>query len=101
MILAKPWYKTHDQKLLVIVEAFKTWQHHLEGCKFEDFVLTNHNNLRRFIDTKSLSSRQVWWAQDLSRYHFQINYNQNKAKTAAEACRVLPREVRVSNKNPN
>ena len=70
MIPAETWYKTHDQELLAIVEAFKTWRHYLEGCKFEVLVLTDHNNLRRFMDTKSLSSRQVRWAQELSRYHF-------------------------------
>ena len=35
------------------------------------------------MDTKSLSSKQVCWAQELSRYHFQINYCQNKANRAA------------------
>ena len=62
MISAKMRYETHDVKLLAIVEAFKNWRHYLEGCQYEVLVLTNHNNLRRFMDTKSLSSRQVRWA---------------------------------------
>ena len=74
MIHAKTWYKTHDGKLLAIVEAFKTWHHYLEGCKHEVLNLTDYNNLRHFMDTKSLSSRQVRWAQELSLYHFWINY---------------------------
>ena len=74
MILAETRYETHDQELLAIVEAFKTWRHYLKDCKYEDFVLTDHNNLRRFMGTKSLSSRQVRWAQKLSRYHFRIDY---------------------------
>ena len=57
MIPAETWYKTHNGKLLVIVKAFKTWRHYLEGCKHEVLVLTDYNNLRRFMDTKSLSSR--------------------------------------------
>ena len=57
MILAKTWYKTHDGELLAIIEAFIIWRHYLEGCKHEVLVFTNHNNLRRLIDTKSLSSR--------------------------------------------
>ena len=85
MIPSETRYKTHDQELLGIVEVFKTWWYYLEGCKFELFVLTDHNNLRRFIDTKSLSSKQVYWAQDLSRYHFQINYQQGKTNGAADA----------------
>ena len=56
MIFAKTQYKTHDIELLAIVEAFKTWCYYLEGCKHEVLVLTNHNNLRRFMDIKNLSS---------------------------------------------
>ena len=63
MIPAKTRYETHDGELLAIVEAFKTWRHYLKGCKHEVLVLTDHNNFQRFMDTKSLSSRQVHWAQ--------------------------------------
>ena len=85
MILAETWYETHNSKLLAIVEAFKTWYHDLEGCKYEVLVLTDHNNLCPFIDTKSLSSKQVRWAQKLSRYHFRIDNHQDKANAAADA----------------
>ena len=37
------------------------------------------------MDTKSLSSRQVCWAQKLFCYHFQIDYCQGKANAAADA----------------
>ena len=37
------------------------------------------------MDTKSLSSRQVRWAQKLSRYYFRIDYCQGKANSAADA----------------
>ena len=70
MIFIETWYKTYNQELLVIVEAFKTWHYYLEECKYEVFVLTYHNNLCWFIDTKSLSSLQVHWAKELSWYHF-------------------------------
>ncbi len=36
------------------------------------------------MDTKSLSSRQVRWAQELLRYHFRIDYWQGKANGAAD-----------------
>ncbi len=85
MIPAETRYEIHDGKLLAIVETFKTWRHYLEGCKHEVLVLTNHNNLQRFMDTKSLSSRQVRWAQELSRYHFRIDYGQGKANGVADA----------------
>ena len=85
IILAETRYETHGRKLLAIVEAFKTWHHFLESCKHELLVLTDHNNLCCFMDKKNLSSRQVRWAQELSQYHFQINYRQGKANIAAVA----------------
>ena len=84
-MLAKTRYKTHDGELLAILKAFKTWRHFLESWKHEVLVLTDYNNLRYFMDTKSLSSRQVRWAQELSRYHFRIDYHQGKANAAADA----------------
>ncbi len=62
MISAETRYKTQNQELLVIVEAFKTWRHYLKRCKYKVLVFTDHNNLRWFIYTKNLSSRQVRWA---------------------------------------
>ncbi len=59
MIMVETRYETHDGELLAIDEAFKTWRHYLEGCKHEVLMLTDHNNLQRFMDAKSLSSRQV------------------------------------------
>ena len=92
MIPAETWYETHDEELLAIVEVFKTWQHYLEGCKHKFFMFTDHNNLQSFMDTKSLSSRQVCWAQEISRYYFHIDYRQSKANAAADALlRFLPR----------
>ena len=84
MISAKTQYKIYDAELLAIVEAFKTRRHYLEGCKYKVLVLTDHNNLWRFMDIKSLSFRQVRWAQKLFRYYFRIDYHQGKANGAAD-----------------
>ena len=90
MIPAETWYETHDSKLLAIVEVFKTWRHYLEGCKYKVLVLTDHNNLQHFIDIKNLSSRQVRWAQELSKYHFWIDYRQGKANGAVDTLSRYP-----------
>ena len=90
MIPAETRYEIHDGELLAIVEAFKTWRHYLEGYKHEVLVLTDHNNLHRFMDTKSLSSKQVRWAQELSRYHFRIDYYQGKENRADDALSQYP-----------
>lgn len=62
LISAERLYETHDAELLTIIEAFKTWLHYLEGSRHKVLVLTDHNNLRRFMDTKKPSPRQVRWA---------------------------------------
>ena len=85
MISAKSQYEIQNGELLAIVEAFKTWRHYLKDCRHKVLVLTNHNNLCRFIDTKSLSSRQMRWAQKLFKYYFWIDYCQGKANEAADA----------------
>ena len=92
MIPAETRYETHDGNLLTIVKAFKTWQQYLEGCKHEVLILIDYNNLCRFMDTKSLSSRQVRWVQELSRYHFRIDYQQGKANEAADALSQYPQQ---------
>ncbi len=66
MIFVETHYKTYNQELLAIIATFKPWHHYLEGCKYKVFILTDHNNFRQFIDTKSLSSHQVHRAQELS-----------------------------------
>ena len=67
-------YETHDQKLLIIVETFKHWRYYFEKAQHEMLMLTNHHNLKKFMTTTKLSSRQVRWAQELSRYNFNIDY---------------------------
>ena len=99
MILAKTWYKTHNNELLAIVEAFKTWRYYLKNCKYKILVLTNYNNLCRFIDRKNLSFSQVWWAQELFCYYFQIDYCQGKANGAANALSHFFRETKTKKKN--
>lgn len=59
MIIAETQYKTHNNKLLAIVNVFKTCYHFIKSCKYEFLIITNHNNLCYFISIKGLSSRQV------------------------------------------
>ena len=92
MISAKTWYETHDGKLLAIIKVFKMWRHYLKGCKHEVLILTDNNNLRCFIDTKSLSFWQVRWAQKLCQYYFRINYHHGKANIAADALSRFPQK---------
>ena len=62
MIPAKTRYETYDKKRSVIIKVFKHWKHYLKGCKPQVLMLTDHNNLQRFMDTKNLGFKQVIWA---------------------------------------
>ena len=90
MILVKMRYKRQNAELLAIVKTFKNQRHYIESCQYEVLVLTDYNNLYRLIDTKSLSFRQVYWAEELFRYHFHINYCQDKVDGAANALFYYP-----------
>ena len=97
MIPAKMRYKTHNGKLLAIIEIFKTWYHYLEGYKHKLLVFTNHNNLHQFIDIKSLSFCQIRWAQKLSWYYSQIDYCQGKANRAADMLSCFYQKKQIKN----
>ena len=53
-------YDTHDKKLLAIFEAFKIWQHYLEGPAYPINIVMDYKNLQYFSTTKVLTWRQVW-----------------------------------------
>ena len=59
MINAKRNYKTYDQELLAIITMFKYWRYYLEGVNYPVEVLTDHNNLKYFIDQPNLNGRQA------------------------------------------
>ena len=48
-------YDTHDKELLAIFEAFRIWQHYLEGAPLPTDVVTDHKNLEYFSTTKILT----------------------------------------------
>ena len=48
-------YDTHDKELLTIFEAFRSWQHYLEGPAHPINVITDHKNLVYFSTSKVLS----------------------------------------------
>ena len=82
MISAKDNYEVHDKELLIIIDAFKHWRYYLEETRHEMLVLTNHNNLRKFMKTTRLFFRQIRWVQKLSRYNFVIDYRSDTKNSA-------------------
>lgn len=59
MIPAKRNYETHDQELLAIVKAFKHWRQYLEGSAHVVEILSDHNNLKAFMNMKQIHGWQA------------------------------------------
>ena len=82
MIPAERNYETHDQELLAIVKVFEQWRHYLEGAQQTVDVWTDHDNLRGFMDLKSLSARQRRWVMKLAAVDFEIFHRAGKTNPA-------------------
>ena len=67
-------YDTHDKELLTIFEAFKIWQHYLEGPAYPIDVVTDYKNLEYFSTTKVLTWRQAQWSEYLSQFNLVIRF---------------------------
>ena len=48
-------YHTYDKELLAIFEAFKIWQHYLEGLAYPINVVIDYKNLEYFSTIKVLT----------------------------------------------
>ncbi len=78
MINVERNYETHDQKLLVIVAMFKHWWHYVKNSYHTVEVLTNHNNLKSFMNVWKLNERQVSWIIRLLICDFEITHRSEK-----------------------
>jgi len=67
-------YNIHDKELLAIFEAFKIWQHYLEGSASSIDIVTDHKNLECFSITKILTRRQARWSEYLSQFNLVIRF---------------------------
>ena len=74
-------YDVHDKELLVIFEAFKQWQHYLEGSGLLIDVVTDHQNLQYFPKTKILTHQQAHWSKYLSGFNLVIHFHPRKLRT--------------------
>lgn len=83
MLDAETRYPVHEQELLAIVHALKTWRHYLHGRKFT--VLTDHHSLQHFKTQPMLSGRQSRWKDVIANFDFDIVYIEGKTNTVADA----------------
>ena len=78
-------YNTYDKELLAIFEAFKIWQHYLEGLAYPIDIVTDYKNLEYFSTTKVLIQRQVWWSKYLSQFNLVIRFCPDHLGTKPDA----------------
>ncbi len=74
-------YEIHDQKLLVIVAMFKHWWHYMKDNYHTVEVLTDHNNLKSFMNVQKLNKRQLKWIIRLSICNFEIVHRSEKTNS--------------------
>jgi hypothetical protein len=74
-------YDTHDKELLAIFDAFRTWQHYLEGVHLPTDVITDHKNLEYFSTVRLLTCRQVRWSEFLCHFNMVICFRPGKLRT--------------------
>ena len=83
-------YDVHDKELLAIFDAFKIWQHYLEGSTFPIDVVTDHKNLEYLSTTKILSWHQAHWLEFLSGFNMVICFHPGCLGTKPNALTRLP-----------
>ncbi len=74
-------YETYNQKLLIIVAMFKHWQHYVKDNYHTVKVLTDHNNLKNFMNIWKLNERQVRWVMKLLICNFEIMHRSEKTNS--------------------
>ena len=78
-------YNVHDKELTAIYDAFKRWQHYLEGACTPIDAVTDHQNLQYFSTTKVLSHWQAQCSEYLSQFNMVIRFHPGKLGTKPDA----------------
>ncbi len=87
MIFAEMNYETHDQKLLIIVECFKRWRHYLKKNYHTMKVFIDHNNLKDFMNVKTLNEQKIKWTMRLISFDFIIKHRFEKINLVDDSSR--------------
>ena len=81
-------YPTHEQELLAVIHALRTWRYYLDGTKFT--VNTDHATLRHFPTQPKLTRRQARWMELLQEYDFDFRYKRGVDNIVPDALSRRP-----------
>lgn len=90
-------YPTHEQELLAVVHALKTWRYYLDGSHF--IVYTDHATLQHFPTQPNLTRRQARWMELMQEYDFVFKYKPGKDNIVPDALSRRP-DHKVSDPTP-
>ena len=81
-------YPTHEQELLAVIHALRTWRYYLDGTKFT--INTDHATLRHFPTQPKLTRRQARWMELLQEYDFEFKYKRGVDNIVPDALSRRP-----------
>ena len=81
-------YPTHEQELLAVIHALRTWRYYLDGSTF--VVYTDHDTLRHFPTQPKLTRRQARWMELLQEYDFTFKYKRGIDNVVPDALSRRP-----------
>jgi transposase InsO family protein len=76
-------YSTKEKEFMAIVEAFRRCRHML--LQVHTTVLTDHLNLKYWMEPQQLNSRQARWVETISPFRLSIVYRPGKEATMPDA----------------
>jgi hypothetical protein len=83
--LAEYNYKIYDKELIAIVRVIEELRTELEGVLYPIQVLSNYKKLEYYMSTKLLNHHQMYWAEYLSHFNFNITYYPGKGSGKPDA----------------
>uniref|UniRef100_A0A670HMU8 Reverse transcriptase domain-containing protein n=1 Tax=Podarcis muralis TaxID=64176 RepID=A0A670HMU8_PODMU len=83
-------YTVYDRELFAIYTAFRRWRHLLIGAQHKIQVCTDHKNLEYWRTARVLNQRQIRWAQEFSKFSFEIRYVPGEQNVRADALSRKP-----------
>ena len=91
-------YEIYDKKLLIIIRCLEHWRLEFESIDESIKILIDHKNLKIFMSSKKLISRQIRWAKTLFKFNIVIQF---QSKTQNVKTDALTRMSDSRSKNDN